>query len=76
MHDHYEYPIILDMTKAYDGSAPAGLKSDGATSMSTVQPSATAASTGHRDLSKITTRLFFVHMVSIERDRDWIIPLI
>lgn len=66
MHDYYEYPIILDMTKPYNGGAPAGLRQENAndsSSIMTVIPSS-SRSNGMRDLSLESTRLILVHMVS------------
>lgn len=53
MHDRYEYPIVLDMTKHYDGSSPLGASASRASS-----------SQGMHDLSDKKTRLLLVHMVS------------
>lgn len=61
MHNYYEYPISLDMTRPYDGGAPAGLQQNGGSS-TTVTPSS-SRSNGMRDLSQASTRLILVHMV-------------
>lgn len=67
-HNRYDQGIALDLTKAYTGSAPAGIAGS-------TQATTTSNTGGQRDLSKNTTRIFLVHMIFMILGWQLLIPI-
>lgn len=69
-HYRYDQGIVLDFTKAYTGTAPAGIAGSTQSTSTT-----TNSSTAHRDLGKNTTRIFLVHMIFMILGWQLLLPI-